>query len=122
MSDHAEGESHEKLYWMVGAALFALTIVTVMVSKLQLAHPWNYVVGLSIAALKVSLVASIFMHLKWESKVIYYVLGLTAVFAVVLFAIPIIDFSWTAPNHVPQPPPVHGAAHGEAHAEAGAEH
>lgn len=116
MSDHAQGESHEKLYWMVGGALFALTIVTVMVSKFHLPHPWNYVVGLSIAALKVSLVAAIFMHLKWESRLIYYVLGLTAFFAVVLFSLPIIDFAWTgrAGTHVPQPSPVA--------AEAGAEH
>ncbi len=109
MSDNqAGGENHEKLYWMVGGALFALTIVTVLVSKFQLPHPWNFVVGLSIAALKVSLVAAIFMHLKWENRLIYYVLGLTAVFAVVLFTLPIIDFAWVgrAGNHIPQPSPV----------------
>lgn len=116
MSDHAEGDSHVKLYWMVGGALFALTVITVMISKLQLPHPWNYVVGLSIAALKASLVAAIFMHLKWESRFIYYVLGLTAVFAFVLFTLPIVDFAWTGRSgtHVPQPAPL---PH-----EAGAEH
>ncbi|MBI5594936.1 MAG: cytochrome C oxidase subunit IV family protein [Elusimicrobia bacterium] len=95
MSDHADAKSHEKLYWMVGGALFVLTIATVLVSKYHIPHPWNYVVGIAIAVLKASLVVSIFMHLKWESRLIYYVLGITAFFAVFLFVLPIVDFSWT---------------------------
>lgn len=93
---HDSAESHVTLYWMVGAALFALTIATVLVSKYHLPHPWNFVVGLAIAALKASLVASIFMHLKWESRFVYYVLGVTGFFAVFLFLLPILDGRWTA--------------------------
>lgn len=114
MSDHKDAASHVKLYWMVGGALFALTIATVLVSKFHLPSPWGVIVGLSIAVLKASLVVSIFMHLKWESRVIYYLLGLTAFFACVLFILPIIDQDWIvgkfieradvaahAPSHTP---------------------
>ena len=95
MNEHADAQSHVKLYWMVGAALFVLTVATVLVSKLHIPHPWNYVVGIAIAVTKAALVASIFMHLKWESRLIYYVLGITAFFTVFLFVLPIIDSSWT---------------------------
>lgn len=95
MNEHADAQSHAKLYWMVGGALFVLTVATVLVSKMHIPHPWNYVVGIAIAVTKAALVAAIFMHLKWESRLIYYVLGVTAFFAVFLFVLPIIDFSWT---------------------------
>lgn len=95
MSDHAEGQSHEKLYWMVGAALFALTIATVLVSKYHIPAPWGLIVGLAIAFLKAGLVASVFMHLKWESRYIYYFLGLTVAAVLVLFILPIADFELT---------------------------
>ncbi|MBI3299797.1 MAG: cytochrome C oxidase subunit IV family protein [Elusimicrobia bacterium] len=121
MSDHDDAQSHVKLYWMIGAALFALTIATVGVSKVHLVHPWGLIVGLAIATLKAGLVAAIFMHLKWESRFIYYFLGVTLAAVIILFAIPIWDFEYLRPLFVEHAdvaaqgheaaahPPVHGA-------------
>ncbi|MDE2292519.1 MAG: cytochrome C oxidase subunit IV family protein [Elusimicrobia bacterium] len=94
MTEHAKSSSHTGLYLAVGGALFFLTALTVAVSHVHLPHPWNFVAGVGIAVLKASLVASIFMHLKWESRLIYYVLGATVFFAFFLFAGPITDQSW----------------------------
>lgn len=125
MSDHAEAASHEKLYWTVGAALFGLTIATVLVSRHHFAPPWGLVIGLAIAFIKAGLVASIFMHLKWESRYIYYFLGLTVAATLVLFALPITDFrlidASIAERADPKAPAVHGS-HAPEGAAAPAEH
>ena len=121
VSDHAEGESHEKLYWMVGASLFALTIATVLVSKQHFPSPWGLIIGLAIAVIKAGLVVTFFMHLKWESKYIYYFLYLTVVAAVILFTLPITDFHMTAEKVVERADPkaaaVHGSHPSEGHGE-----
>jgi cytochrome c oxidase subunit 4 len=49
------------------AALVALTALTVVTSRLDLG-PMNVVVALGIAALKATLVAMFFMHLKYEHR------------------------------------------------------
>lgn len=82
-----------KPYLAVFAALMVLTVVTVAVSHLNLVHPWNYVVGIAIAVVKASLVALFFMHLKGERTLIWSILGLCAVFLVVLFTLPYTDIS-----------------------------
>ena len=117
MSDHAEAESHEKLYWTIGAALFGLTIATVLVSKHHFPYPWGLIIGLGIAVLKAGLVASIFMHLKWESKYIYYFLGLTLVAACVLFTLPITDFRLIDSHIAVKADPRAAAVHGSHAAE-----
>ena len=68
----------------------ALTIVTVAVSYLHLPLPMAVTVALLVATVKGSLVACYFMHLISEEKLIYAVLGLTAVFFVVLLALPVV--------------------------------
>jgi caa(3)-type oxidase subunit IV len=110
MSEHAQSDSHEKLYWMVGAALFGLTVATVLVSKYHIPAPWGLIVGLAIAALKAGLVASVFMHLKWESKYIYYFLGLTVAATFFLFALPIVDARWTHGHIVEKADPAAASA------------
>jgi cytochrome c oxidase subunit 4 len=54
----------------VFVALLALTVVTVLVSYVDLGL-WNAVVALLIAAVKASLVALFFMHLKSESRLVW---------------------------------------------------
>ena len=112
MSDHADGTNHEKLYWMVGGALFFLTLATVAVSKYHFPSPWGLVIGLAIAVLKAGLVVSIFMHLKWESKYIYYFLGLTVVAAAILFTLPMTDFRLIDGHIVERADPKAAAVHG----------
>ncbi|MEZ5360724.1 MAG: cytochrome C oxidase subunit IV family protein [Candidatus Zixiibacteriota bacterium] len=56
-------------YFSVATALFILTIVTVWVASVHLGS-WNMVVALLVAATKGSLVALIFMHLRYEKKIL----------------------------------------------------
>jgi cytochrome c oxidase subunit 4 len=90
---HDDVKSHVKTYMMVFGALMFLTIVTVAVSYVHLAVPLAITVALIIAIVKGSLVASVFMHLSNEKKLIYSSLLLTVVFFVVLLAVPILTTS-----------------------------
>jgi cytochrome c oxidase subunit 4 len=90
-SDHAvDIDRHVRVYITVFVALMALTIITVGVSYLHLPLPIAVTVALLVATVKGSLVACYFMHLISEKKLIYAVLALTAVFFVVLLALPVV--------------------------------
>jgi cytochrome c oxidase subunit 4 len=90
-SDHAvDIDRHVRVYITVFVALMALTIITVGVSYLHLPLPIAVTVALLVATVKGSLVACYFMHLISEKKLIYAVLGLTAVFFVALLALPVV--------------------------------
>ena len=90
-SDHAADiDRHVRVYITVFVALMALTIVTVAVSRFHLPVPIAVTAALIVATIKGSLVACYFMHLISEKKLIYAVLGLTAVFFIVLLALPVV--------------------------------
>lgn len=89
-------KAHVRLYLMVFGALMVLTLITVGVSYLHMPHTPAVIVALAIATLKASLVAMFFMHLKGERRIIYWSLYLTAVFFVLLFALPM----WTEGDHI----------------------
>ena len=89
-SDHAADiDRHVRVYITVFVTLMVLTIVTVAISRLHLSVPVAVTVALAVAVIKGSLVACYFMHLVSEKKLIYAVLGLTAVFFVALLALPV---------------------------------
>jgi cytochrome c oxidase subunit 4 len=91
-SDHsaADIDRHVRVYITVFVALMALTLITVTISYLHLPLPIAVTVALLVATVKGSLVACYFMHLISEKKLIYAVLGLTAVFFVALLALPVV--------------------------------
>ena len=99
MSDaHADAGKHTRLYMGVFAALFFGTILTVVVAQFDFTDMGNVAVALLIAATKASLVAAIFMHLKWEKTPwIWWPLALCAIFFVVLLALPVL----TVNDHPP---------------------
>jgi cytochrome c oxidase subunit 4 len=83
---HAEGAPHAlppRVLLSTFAALVALTVVTVVTSRMDLG-PMNVVVALGIAALKASLVAMFFMHLRYEHR-FQTVIFLGAAFCAVVF-------------------------------------
>ncbi len=94
MSDANTGEikKHVKIYVMVFVALLALTLITVAISSLHLGIAAAVAVALVIAAMKGSLVASFFMHLISEKKVIYLALIITAIFLLALLFLPLTEF------------------------------
>jgi cytochrome c oxidase subunit IV len=93
-SDHAADiDRHVRIYISVFAALMVLTIVTVAVSRFHLPVPVAVTVALIVAMIKGSLVACYFMHLISEKKLIYAVLGVTAILFIALLALPIFTVS-----------------------------
>jgi cytochrome c oxidase subunit IV len=90
--DHAHSEEAIKksvrTYIMVFATLMVLTVVTVAISYLHLNVTAAITVALIVAIVKGSLVASYFMHLISEKKVIYAMLILTVLFFILLMALP----------------------------------
>jgi cytochrome c oxidase subunit IV len=87
-AQHEDISKHMGQYYVVFVALLCLTAVTVGVSYLHLTRPLAITVALIIASIKAGLVAAVFMHLISERKVIYAVLILTALFFIVLLALP----------------------------------
>ncbi|MDX1502266.1 MAG: cytochrome C oxidase subunit IV family protein [Thermoanaerobaculia bacterium] len=82
MSGHTAEEIRAEVrrYWLVGLALFLLTIITVAVSYLHLSAGMAVAIALIIACVKGGLVAGVFMHLISERQAVYALLLLTAVF------------------------------------------
>jgi cytochrome c oxidase subunit 4 len=92
MAGHAEDiKKHVKIYINVFLALMVLTVVTVAVSYVHLAVPLAVLVALVIAMVKGSLVASYFMHLIGERRIIYAALALTVVFFVLVMFLPLLS-------------------------------
>lgn len=91
---HSHSESPEEFkkhlgkYYVVFVALLCLTAITVGVSYLKLNRPLAIAVALVIASVKAGLVASVFMHLLDEKKVIYAVLLLTVLFFALVLLLP----------------------------------
>ncbi len=90
---HPDIKKHVRTYITVFVSLLALTLITVTISYLHLNVPLAIAVALTIAAIKGSLVASYFMHLISEKKVIYGALILTAVLFIALMWLPIFAHS-----------------------------
>ena len=98
-----------KTYWMVGAALFVFTGITVAVNQVHLAVPMAITVALIIATMKGSMVASIFMHLSHEKKWVYGALVLTVIGFAILMLVPSLTLGDTigTPIHVEAPAAEH---------------
>jgi cytochrome c oxidase subunit 4 len=79
------------------AALFALTALTVAISRVDLGQA-NVVVALAIACLKASVVALVFMHLLYENRFQLVVLVVSALFAVLLVGFVVFDTTQYQPD------------------------
>lgn len=84
-------KKHIKTYLTVGGILFFFTIVTVG-AAVFLSFPIGLaiLVALVIAGIKGGFVASIFMHLNNEKKIVYQILALTFVFFAAMMALPVL--------------------------------
>jgi caa(3)-type oxidase subunit IV len=114
---HSDPEAIKKsvrTYWMIGAALYVFTVITVAVNQVHLAVPLAVTVALIVASLKGSMVASIFMHLSHEKKWIYGSLILTVAGFLILMSVPIFTISDTIGTPVHHEVP-HAAAAAEGH-------
>ena len=85
LTGHAHHILPIKVYVSVTAALLVLTGITVLVSQFDFG-PWNLLAAMVIAALKASLVALFFMHLKYDNK-FFAIVFLIAVATLAMFII-----------------------------------
>ncbi len=88
MAEHMTLEDvrkHVRVYMMVFAALAVLTVVTVLVSYLDVSTYPALIIALFIAIVKGSLVAAYFMHLISEKRVVMWVLITTVIFLICMF-------------------------------------
>ncbi|HWR83694.1 MAG TPA: cytochrome C oxidase subunit IV family protein [Candidatus Deferrimicrobium sp.] len=74
-----------KVYLSVAVALLVFTVITVYISTLNFG-PFNLVVAMIIAAIKATLVALFFMHLRYDSK-LYMIIFVAAVMFLAVFII-----------------------------------
>ena len=96
MSEHHTAEDikkHARVYINVFVALMALTIITVGISYLHLSVVPAIILALIVAMIKGTLVASYFMHLISEKKMIFAALILTGFFFIVLMALPVLYYN-----------------------------
>lgn len=98
-----------RTYWMIGAALFVFTAITVAANRVHLAVPLAITVALIIATTKGSMVASVFMHLSHERKWIYGALILTLIGFILVMAVPALTMmdQIGTPIHVAAPAAEH---------------
>ena len=116
MSDaHSDISRHVRAYIGVFVALAIATVITVAASTVNFGGHWNVIVALAIALFKASLVAAIFMHLKWERYIgIWWTLGICAFFFAVMMSLPILTSrDLPAESHYGTWDVLPEAAHGE---------
>lgn len=89
-SSAAELQQHVKKYYLVGGGLLLLTAITVAVAEFHVSIGWAVVIALFVAGIKGSLVACYFMHLIDERHMLYWILGLCAVFFLMLLLVPMV--------------------------------
>ena len=110
-SDQESIRKSIKSYWMIGAALFVFTGITVAANQVHLAVPMAITVALIIATMKGSMVASVFMHLSHEKKWIYGALILTVIGFIILMTVPIFTVMDTIGTPIHVAAPAHPAEH-----------
>jgi cytochrome c oxidase subunit IV len=93
MADHSEHIVSAKLYWLVWAILIVCTVLTAFVATIDLGK-FNTVVALGIATFKATLVALIFMHVKYTSEKMTKAILIGAVFwLMLLLVLSLTDYS-----------------------------
>ncbi len=87
---HSDANKYVPVFMFVFLALAVGTVITVLAAQVHFGGAWNVIIAMLIATIKASLVAAIFMHLKWEkAPSVWWVLGICIVFFAVLVALPV---------------------------------
>ncbi len=86
-----------KVLLTTAGALFALTVLTVAVSLVDLGH-LNIVVALGVATVKAILVAGWFMHLRYEGRFNVVILVGCALFAIFMIGFIVFDTTSYQPD------------------------
>jgi cytochrome c oxidase subunit 4 len=79
------------IYYVVFAALIALTVLTVALSFFDLG-PWHTVLGVGIGVIKALLVVLFFMHLLYSDRVNWLAIGAGLFWLAILLALTLADY------------------------------
>ena len=92
-SEHSEHIVSAGLYWLIWAILIICTVLTAWIATVDLGK-FNTVVALAIATFKASIVALIFMHVKYTSEKMTKAILISAVFwLLLLLVLSLTDYS-----------------------------
>jgi cytochrome c oxidase subunit 4 len=86
-----EGKTSPVVYFVIFAALLALTLTTVLVARVPLG-PWHVPVALGIAVTKGTLVALFFMHLLHGSRMMQLVLVAAVFWLAIMLTLTFADY------------------------------
>ena len=89
-ANHADIDRQVRTYILIFVTLMALTFVTVAISRLDLPVPAAVALALVVASIKGGLVASYFMHLISERKLIWWVLWFTISCFIAVLLLPVV--------------------------------
>lgn len=103
-----------KTYLVIFGALAVLTMLTVGVAYMNLPHAAGVVIALVIAATKVFLIASFFMHLRGEGRLINWSLAVCVGLLLVLLVFVLPDLGVHELEDAARRAAAEGAAHGGA--------
>lgn len=96
MADHAEHSEHivsAGLYWLIWIILIICTVLTAWIATVDLGK-FNTVVALIIATFKASIVALVFMHVKYTSEKMTKAVLISVVFwLLLLLVLSLTDYS-----------------------------
>ncbi|MCA9400810.1 MAG: cytochrome C oxidase subunit IV family protein [Candidatus Omnitrophica bacterium] len=87
MSSKQDTKKEVQRYFIIFAALLTLTVITVAISGLKVGVTVGIIIAMIVAATKASLVASFFMHLVHEQKLVYLSLILTGFFLIAMIVL-----------------------------------
>lgn len=97
MSEHIVSK---KIYFLIFGALMVGTILTVVVSKLDLGSQWNTVLALTIAVAKATLVVLYFMHVRYSSRLTWVIVAAGFFWLAIMFVFTLSDYltrTWMTP-------------------------
>jgi cytochrome c oxidase subunit 4 len=70
---HAHGQSHTREYWIVFAILAILTFIELFIPEMDIAYSAKAIWLTLLAVVKALLVAFSFMHLRFETKWLWFI-------------------------------------------------
>lgn len=111
VASHHDHEQHIvplSLYFKVFAALMVLLFMTVgaafiPANILAMWGPMNVTIAMTIAIIKAVLIFLFFMHLRWNTKIVWLFAGSGFMFLVIMFLFTYADFLTRSWGHAPGP-------------------
>lgn len=80
-----------KTHFMVLAALIVLTVITVLITSVEMG-PYNTAAALLIASIKAAVVLLYFMHLKFDQKIYGIMVGIVMVIFAAVIVVTFFDY------------------------------